>query len=142
MKHLKRLTLGFLAAVAVAVLLHPAALAQTINCSGSFTPNFNCLITGTWNFAPTNGTTAYDVPFKTNGSEATGVVSKVVTLTNAQVLALNLTPITVIAAPGIGKYVDVISVNYVFDYVGAYTSPQDVRCYWGRARRGMRARRP
>lgn len=131
MRNLKRLALGLVAAVGVALVLHPAAIAQQINCAGSFTPNFNCLITGTWNFAPTNGTTAYDVPFKANGSEATGVVSKVVDLTNAQVLALNLTPITLVAAPGIGKYVDVISINLVFSYTGAYTSPKDVRCYWG-----------
>ncbi len=131
MKHLKRLTLGFLAAVAVAVLLHPAALAQTISCSGSFTPNMNCLITGTFRFAPTNGTTAYDVPFWTNGSEATGVVSKVVDLTDAQVKLLGTTPVTLVAAPGIGKFIDVISISVIFKYTAAYSSVGDVRCFWG-----------
>ena len=98
---------------------------------GAFLPGFNYLIPGLWNFAPTNATTAYDVPFKANGSEATGVVSKVVTLTNAQVLTLATTPVTLVAAPGIGKYVDVIAVSLVFDYTGAYSSVGDVRCYWG-----------
>ncbi len=127
----KRLALGLGSAIVAVVLMHPAAMAQTVSCSGSFVPTFNCLIQGTWDFTPTNGTTAYDVPFKTNGVEATGVVSKTVDLTNAQVLALNLTPVTLVAAPGIGKYVDVISVNFIFDYTAAYSSVQDVRCYWG-----------
>ncbi len=131
MRTLKRLTLGLGSALAVVMLLHPAAIAQQIACAGSFTPAQNCLIPGTWNFAPTNGTTAYDVPFKTNGVEATGVVSKTVDLTNAQVLALNLTPVTLVAAPGVGKSIDVIAVTLYFNWTGAYTSPQDVRCYWG-----------
>lgn len=98
---------------------------------GSFLPGFPYLITGLWNFTPSNATTAYDVPFKTNGVEATGVVSKVVDLTNAQVLALGTTPVTLVAAPGLAKYVDVISVNLIFDYTAAYSSVGDVRCYWG-----------
>lgn len=131
MGKLKRLLGGVIVAMGVGLVLHPAAVMQTVGCSGSFTPSFNCLIPGLWDFTPINPTTAYDVPFKANGSEATGVVSKVVDLTNAQVLALNVTPITLVAAPGIGKYIDVISVNFVFKYTGAYTSPLDVRCYWG-----------
>jgi hypothetical protein len=131
MRIIKRLTLGGLAALVLALLLHPAAFAQTVGCGGSFVPSFNCLINGLWDFTPQNAQTAYDVPFKANGSEATGVVSKVVTLTNAQVLTLGATPVTLVAAPGIGKYVDVISVNLVFDYTAAYSSVGDVRCYWG-----------
>ena len=99
---------------------------------GAFLPGFNYLIPGLWNFAPSPAANAgYDVPFKANGSEATGVVSKVVTLTNAQVLALATTPVTLVAAPGVGKYIDVITVSLVFDYTGAYSSVGDVRCYWG-----------
>ncbi len=131
MRILKRSALGLLTALALAMLLHPAASAQTVGCGGSFVPTFNCLIQGLWDFTPQNATTAYDVPFKANGVEATGVVSKVVDLTNAQVLALGTSPVTLVAAPGIGHYVDVIAVNLVFNYTGAYTSPLNVRCYWG-----------
>ncbi len=66
-----------------------------------------------------------------NGSEVTGIVSKVVDLTNAQVLALGTTPVTLVAAPGVGKSIDVVSVTLVFKYTGAYTNPLNVRCYWG-----------
>lgn len=131
MRTFKRLMFGVGAAVLVGLLLHPAAVAQTTGCGGSFVPNFNCLINGLWDFTPQNPQTAYDVPFKANGSEATGVVSKVVTLTNAQVLALGATPVTLVAAPGVGKYVDVITVSLVFDYTAAYSSVGDARCYWG-----------
>lgn len=130
MRTVKRLVIGALVAAGMGLLLHPAARAQTVNCSGSFLPSFNCLITGLWDFTPASPSTAYDVPFKANGSEVTGVVSKVVDLTNAQVLALNTTPVTLVAAPGIGHYVDVISISLVFKYTGAYTSAQDVRCYY------------
>jgi hypothetical protein len=131
MRTFKRLIGGLVAAVGLVVLLHPAAAAQNQTCGGSFLPNLNCLIIGLWDFTPSNPTTAYDVPFKTNGLEATGVVSKVVTLTNAQVLALGATPVTLVAAPGVGKYIDVITISLVFDYTAAYSSVGDVRCYWG-----------
>lgn len=131
MRTLKRFLFGVIAAVGLALVLHPAAAAQTVGCSGSFTPTFNCLIQGLWEFTPSNPATAYDVPFKANGSEATGVVSKVVDLTNAQVLALNGTPITLVAAPGVGHYIDVISVSLVFSRTGGYTSPQNVKCFYG-----------
>lgn len=121
---------GALVAMAAALLLHPAVGAQTVGCGGSFTPAFNCLINGLWNFKPANPTTAYDVPFLANDSEVTGVVSKMVDLTNAQVLALGTTPVTLVAAPGVGHYVDVISISLVFKYTGAYTSPANVRCYY------------
>ncbi len=130
MVKLQRLMLGLLAAIGVVFLLHPAAAMQDVNCSGSFTPNFNCIIPGLWNFVPSNQTTAYDVPFKANSSEVTGIVSKVVDLTNAQVLALNTTPVTLVAAPGIGKYVDVVSISLIFKYTGAYSGVGDVRCYY------------
>jgi len=131
MRTLKRLALGLLAAVGLGLVLHPAAVAQTVGCGGAFVPTFNCLIQGLWDFTPQNSTTAYDVPFKANGSEATGVVSKVVDLTNAQVLALNKTGVSVIAAPGIGKSIDVIGVTLIFNRTGAYTSAQNVRLFYG-----------
>lgn len=134
MRTFRRIGIGLAAAIGFAVLLHPTAAArvmQTINCEGSFTPSFNCLIKGTWNFAPTNTTAAYDIPFQANGVDATGVVSKVVDLTNAQVLALNTTAVTVIAAPGVGKSIDVVAVQLIFNRTGGYTSPQNVRLFYG-----------
>jgi len=131
MASLKRLFLGLTTALALVVLLHPAVFTQTVNCAGSFTPSFNCLVTGIWNFQPSAPTTTYDVPFKANGTEATGVVSKVLDLTNAQVLALNQTAVTVIAAPGVGKSIDVVNVTLIFKRTGGYTSPQNVRLFYG-----------
>lgn len=117
--------------VALLLLGGGARLLDAQQSGGSFLPSFNYLITGLWNFTPANAQTAYDVPFKTNGVEATGVVSKIVDLSNAQVLALGATPVTLVAAPGLAKYVDVISINLIFDYTAAYSSVGDVRCYWG-----------
>lgn len=130
MRTIKRLVCGVIAAVGLVLVLHPSAVAQTVSCSGSFLPTMNCLVSGLWDFTPAGAQTAYDVPFKANGSEVTGIVSKVVDLTNAQVLALNATPVTLVAAPGVGHYVDVVSISLVFKYTGAYTSPQNVRCYY------------
>ncbi len=48
-----------------------------------------------------------------------------VRLTNTQMLALRATPITVIAAPGAGKWIQVISGALVFNYTGAYTETSD-----------------
>ncbi len=48
-----------------------------------------------------------------------------VTLTNAQMLALRATPITLIAAPGAGFVLKVISGQAFFDYTAAYTESAD-----------------
>lgn len=48
-----------------------------------------------------------------------------VSLTNANVLNLRATPITLVAAPGAGKFVEFISAQLLFDYVGAYTESTD-----------------
>jgi hypothetical protein len=48
-----------------------------------------------------------------------------VSLTNAMVLALRATPITLVAAPGAGKVIEFISAALIFDYVGAYTESAD-----------------
>lgn len=130
MRTLKRLGLGLIAAIGVMVMLDPTVFTQDVNCGGSFTPSFNCIITGIFDFKPAVSQ-VYEVPFKVNTVEATGVVSKVVDLTNAQVLALNTTGVTIIAAPGIGKSIDVVGVTLIFKYTGAYTSPQNVRLYYG-----------
>lgn len=130
MATLKKLVGALSAALVVSLLLFPRAYAQDVNCAGSFTPSFNCVVTGVWNWRP-QVTQAYEVPFKVNSVEATGVVSKVVTLTNTQVLALNITPVTIIPAPGVGKAIDVVSVMLVFNRTGGYTSPQNVKLFYG-----------
>lgn len=44
-------------------------------------------------------------------------------LTSAQILTLNSVPIDIIAAPGVGKYIEVISASISFTYVSAvYTT--------------------
>jgi hypothetical protein len=48
-----------------------------------------------------------------------------VSLTNAMVLALRATPIELVAAPGAGKFLEFISAEIIFDYVGAYTESAD-----------------
>jgi|TARA_Y100000310_G_scaffold98201_1_gene95939 hypothetical protein len=47
------------------------------------------------------------------------------TLTNAQVLALGATGITVVGAPGAGYVIDVLHGVLVFNYTGAYTESAD-----------------
>jgi hypothetical protein len=46
-------------------------------------------------------------------------------LTNAQVLNLRATPITVVAAPGAGFFNEVIGGHITFDYTAAYTETDD-----------------
>lgn len=48
-----------------------------------------------------------------------------VALTNAQMLALRATPITIIAAPGAGKIIEFVSAVLCFDRAGAYTETAD-----------------
>lgn len=78
-----------------------------------------------------------------NWLHVTGSVSigTQIALTNAQVLALHTTPITIVAAPQAGYYIDVISVSIAFHYVGAYTvnSADDLALYWGNRYSGNRA---
>lgn len=61
------------------------------------------------------------------------------TLTNAQVLALNNSPITVVAASGTGKVIDVIGVLICFDYTAAYTGGANMRLYYGARTTGSAA---
>lgn len=59
------------------------------------------------------------------------VVNDRITLTNAQVLALNTTAVQVIAAPGSGYFVDVIDGAILFNYTAAYaTMTSDLRLYY------------
>lgn len=48
-----------------------------------------------------------------------------VSLTNAQVLALRATPITLVSAPGAGKVIEFVSATLLFDYTAAYTETDD-----------------
>lgn len=48
-----------------------------------------------------------------------------VSLTNANMLALRATPITLVAAPGAGKMIEFLSAELFFDYTGAYTETAD-----------------
>lgn len=112
-----------------------AVQTQAVQCGGSFVPSLNCTVSGKWYF--TNITTAQGpIPFQARdqnntAQDVTGIISRVTDLTNTQVLALNVTPVTVVPAPGAGFYVDVISVNLVFNYTAAYTNGSDLRLFWG-----------
>lgn len=46
---------------------------------------------------------------------------KTITLTAAEVLALNSSPKELLPAPGAGKYYEVLSVSLTYDFVTAYT---------------------
>lgn len=48
-----------------------------------------------------------------------------VTLTNAQVLALRATPITIVAAPGAGKFIEILGGQLIFNRTAAYTESAD-----------------
>lgn len=117
-----------------------AIQAQVVQCGGSFVPSSNCIIGGRWYFTNTvnsAGTTAQGpIPFQVRDQnsaavDVTGIISRVTTLTNAQILAMGTTPVTVVPAPGAGYYVDVIAVSLAFNYTAAYTSGGDMRLYWG-----------
>lgn len=48
-----------------------------------------------------------------------------VSLTNAEMLALRATPKQIIAAPGAGKIIELLSATLFFDYTAAYTESAD-----------------
>ena len=114
---------GFAALVVLAALLaQPFAVqAQQINTLTRGTGGVGSLVLGV-------GTTSAEEIFVAKTS-----------LTNAQVLALNSTPVTVVAAPGSGKVVDVIGVLLSFDYTAAYTSGSDLRLWYGSRTAGSAA---
>lgn len=74
------------------------------------------------------------------GGAAT-VANARVTMTNAQVLALHTTPITVVPAPGAGYVIDVIDGLGIFDYTGAYTAGAgvDLRLFYSDTGAGIAA---
>lgn len=121
------------------------------NCGGSFTPNFNCILSGQYNFTNTSvlqGVT-YSTPYAIGGVTVSGTAADqntihtaTVTMTNAQVLSLSTsTPITVIAAPPQGYVLKPIGGLMMFKYTGAYTvgSSDDLRLYYGNRATGPAA---
>lgn len=69
----------------------------------------------------TLGAVVYDPQgMATSGDEATLAVRKATgTITTAQVLALNATPIELVPAPGVGYYIEVVNVHLWLDYNSA-----------------------
>lgn len=125
-----------------------AVQTQAVQCGGSFVPSLNCTVSGKWYFTSqttsVNTTTQGPIPFQVRDQnnaavDVTGIISRTTDLTNAQVLALNTTPITVVPAPGAGYYVTVLSVDLVFNYTTAYSSGSDLALYWTSRSAGNRA---
>jgi hypothetical protein len=120
-----------------------AVVTQGVQCGGSFVPSLNCTVSGRFNFTnvttSVNTTTQGPIPFQAGGVDVTGIVSRVTDLTNADILTLGSTPVTVVPAPGAGYYVDVISVNLIFNYTAAYTSGGNMRLFYGTAATGNAA---
>lgn len=62
-----------------------------------------------------------------------------VTLTNAQVLALTTTAVTIVPAPGANLITDVVGVSLIFNYTAAYTSGQAIKLWYGNRGSGSAA---
>ena len=125
MARMKRFFLAMAVVIGLAVLVRPiipiiqVVQAQNTNCQGSFTPNFNCIITGVWLFQ--NG-------FTTNGGLLYN--SSTTVLSNGQVLALNITPIQVVPIPPAG-YVAVVTYGMVsFNETSTYSSVADLKLFY------------
>lgn len=142
---MRKVALGLAAALLCALVSLPLSLpvgevsAQTTQCGGSFVPSLNCVIAGFWNFTRVAPVSNLPVPFQAAGQDVTGIVSKVTDLSNAQVLALGPTQVTVVPAPGQGKYIDVIAVDLIFNYTAAYSSVANVKLYYGARESGNAA---
>lgn len=131
------------ALVGAAALWSVSVAGQATQCGGSFVPNLNCLISGRWYFTSVS-TAQGPIPFQVRDQnslpvDVTGIVSRTVDLTNADVLALHTTPFTVVPAPGAGYYVDVIAVDLAFNYTGAYTSGSNLKLFYGNRTSGPAA---
>ena len=100
-------------------------VAETINGNKTFSGNTTFTGTATMSSTSTHtGLAGFTAGLTLSGT--TGVLkSASVTLTNAQMLALRATPITVVAAPGAGKWNQILGGYLVFDYTGAYTETAD-----------------
>lgn len=141
---MRRKLLGlFLGVTALVALWVTAVATQSVQCGGSFVPSLNCTISGRWNFTNTtsaaNTTTQGPIPFQVGGTDVTGIISRVTDLTNAQMLLLDLVPVTVVPAPGAGYYVSIVRVDVIFNYTAAYVGGSNLRLYWGTGRAAFNA---
>lgn len=131
---MRKLIGGALLLAALVGLWTTAVVTQTVQCGGSFVPSLNCIVSGRWNYTNTTSsagtTTQGPIPFQVSGTDVTGIISRVTELSNANVLALNTTPITVVPAPGPGYYVSVVRADLIFNYTTAYSSGSDLKLYW------------
>jgi len=93
---------------------------------GAFVPNFAYQITcGCWNWSA-----GFLVGTSTAAQTVAALQMAVVTLTNAQVLALNTTPITLVAAPAAGFVIDPTGWSVAFKETAAYSSVTDLELYY------------
>lgn len=60
-----------------------------------------------------------------DGAEVAITRQQTTTLTNAQMLALRAAPITVVTAPGAGKWIEFVSAVLIFNHTGNYTTSTD-----------------
>lgn len=112
------------------LVLSGVSLSLAQGQGGAFLPSLNYPITGFWNWVRTPSVAGIPEPFRIAGVTATGVTSRTVDLTNAQVLTLDDTAITMVPAPGASKIVDVIGVALFLDYTAAYTGGSDLRLWY------------
>ncbi len=127
MARTQKILMAMVLAIGLSVLVRPiipivqVVQAQNVNCSGSFTPSFNCIITGLWLFQ--NG-------YTTSGGLLYNTAA--VTLTNGQVLALNTTPFTIIPLSKIpAGYIAVVTYGTAtFNYTTAYGAGSDLKLYY------------
>lgn len=133
------LTVFCLSYLGTGIVRGQAAAPVFNNCAGAFTPNLNCILSGQFNFTNTSSVqgTSYATPFAIGGTSVMGTAADLntihtatVTLTNAQVVALQSTGFTVIPAPPLGYIVRPIGGLLEFNYTGAYSST-DSRLYYG-----------
>lgn len=116
--------------VALVGLWTTAVVTQTVQCGGSFVPSLNCIISGRWNLTSLDTVSGLPFPFQVAGVTATGVVSRTVNVSHASILTLGTTAVSLVPAPGAGKYIDVIAASFYFDYTTAYTGTSDLRLYY------------
>ena len=134
---------GALLLLAALIGLWTAAVAtQAVQCGGSFVPSLNCRVTGRFLFTNTTSsagtTTQGPIPFQVNDQDGnardvTGIISRSVDLTNAQLLLIHASgsAVTIIPAPGAGYVISVVNVQYYFNYTTAYANgPTALRLYY------------